>query len=209
MKTGDAVLNLSIRCECGAVTGMVEARGLAVHGTCYCRDCQAFARFLGRPGRMLDDAGGTEVIGTLPARIHFTSGEDRLACITLTSRGPYRWYAECCRMAICNSGRTRNAAFATLHRRALAASSAAVDRAFGPPGFVFGARGATAPVKVPRLGLVTAAPKILWNILHARISGSWRSSPFFTPGTDEPIRAPRVLSQQERHALRGGDTPRS
>lgn len=56
-------MNIPLRCECGTVTGFAETRGLSVHGACYCRDCQAFARFLGRPERMLDEAGGTEAIG--------------------------------------------------------------------------------------------------------------------------------------------------
>jgi hypothetical protein len=42
---------------------------------CYCRDCQAFARFLENPG-MLDAAGGTEVVLVAPGRLRFTTGVD-------------------------------------------------------------------------------------------------------------------------------------
>jgi len=196
-------MELPIRCACGTITGAVAVRGLAVHGHCYCRDCQAFARHLGRPERMLDERGGTELIGTLPGRIRFMSGQEHLACITLTSRGPYRWYADCCRTALCNTGRSRNMAFATLHRRVLAAPPAQVERAFGPPRFVFGAKSATGPVAGSWRGMLTAVPKVLWNILYARLSGAWRVSPFFVPGTDRPLREPQALTPEQRHALRG------
>ena len=196
-------MNIPLRCECGTVTGFVEARGLSVHGACYCRDCQAFARFLGKPERMLDAASGTEVIGTLPSRLHFTAGQDRLACIALTPRGPYRWYAECCRKAIGNSSRARKTPFVTLHVRALAASPGELERAFGRSSFVFGAESATTTVPARPAGMLLALPKILWNIIYARTSGNWRINPFFMPGSDKPIRSPQLLSKEERLALRG------
>jgi hypothetical protein len=199
---------IPLRCECGTVNGLVAVRGLAVRGACYCRDCQAFARFLGRPERMLDAAGGTTVIGTLPSRVEFTSGQERLTCITLTPGGPYRWYAECCRMAIGNTSRARKTPFVTLHTRALAAAPAELDRAFGPGSFAFGVESATAKVAKRRAGLLLALPKILWNIIQARTSGSWRINPFFKPGSDIPLREPTVLSKEERCSLRG-DSPQT
>jgi hypothetical protein len=198
---------IPLSCECGTVKGLLQVRGLAVHGACYCRDCQAFARFLGRPERMLNDKGGTEVIGTLPARLRFTSGQERLACITLTPRGPLRWYAECCRTAICNSSRAPKNPFVTIHCRALAAAPAEVDRAFGPNSFALAAQAATAPVAKSRRGFLLAMPKILWNIAYAKLSGAWRINPLFRPGTDQPIRAPQALSKDERYALRGDAPP--
>jgi hypothetical protein len=199
-------VEIPLRCECGTVAGVVAVQGLAVHGACYCRDCQAFARFLGRPERMLNAGAGTEVIGTLPSRVRFTAGQDRLACITLTSRGPFRWYAECCRMAIGNGSRSPKVPFVTLQCRALAVPAAELDRAFGRSTFAFAVQAATTRVASTPLGFALTLPKIIWNILVARLSGSWRINPFFKAGTNEPIRAPQALSEQERHALRG-DTP--
>lgn len=74
--------------------------------------------------------------------------------------------------------------FVTLHCRAIAASRAQIDGAFGAPGFRFAVEAATAPVAPSRIGFLLALPKILWNILSARLSGSWRTNPFFKPGTD-------------------------
>ncbi|MEJ0098779.1 MAG: DUF6151 family protein [Pseudomonadota bacterium] len=200
-------MQIPVRCECGTVTGFLEARGVSVHGRCYCLDCQAFARYLGKPERMLDAEGGTEVIGTLPLRLHFTAGADRLACITLSARGPLRWYAECCRMAICNSSRAPRTPFVTLNTRTLAVAPREVDRAFGRSGFIFSAKAAAAPVASKPLGLFFALPKILWNVIYARLTGAWRKNPLFKPGTDEPIRAPQQLSKEQRYALRGDAAP--
>lgn len=189
------------------MTGTVEARGLSVHGTCYCRDCQAFARYLGRPERMLDAHGGTEVIGTLPGRLRIDTGMDQLACITLTPRGPLRWYAQCCRMAIGNGSRTPRQSFVTLHCRAIDAPPDEVSRVFGPVSFRFAVDAATSPVPSMRAGFPLAILKILWNIVSSKVSGAWRVNPFFRPGTDEPVRAPQALTHEQRYALRGDSPP--
>jgi hypothetical protein len=201
------IMKLPVRCECGKVTGTIEARGLSVHGTCYCLDCQAFARHLGRPERMLDAHGGTEVIGTLPCRLTFHTGADQLACITLTPRGPLRWYAQCCRSSLGNGSRAPRNPFVTLHCHAIDASPEQIRRAFGPESFRFAVHAASAAVPAKRAGFLIAIPKILWNIVYAKISGAWRVNPFFKPGTDEPLRAPLELTKEQRYALRGDSPP--
>jgi len=40
---------LSLRCECGQVQGTVEAGHAYTRATCYCKDCQAYARWLDKP----------------------------------------------------------------------------------------------------------------------------------------------------------------
>jgi hypothetical protein len=158
---------------------------------------------------MLDEASGTEVVGTLPSRIRFTSGQDQLACITLSARGPYRWYAQCCRMAIGNGSRSPQVPFVTVQCRALAVPRAELDRAFGPSSFAFAVQAATKKVASTPVGFALTLPKVLWTILAARVSGAWRTNPFFRDGTSEPIRAPQALSQQQRYALRGDAPPRN
>ena len=61
---------LALRCGCGAVSGRVEAPERAGRAICYCRDCRAFARWLGHPERTLDPAGGTDVVATTPRRFN-------------------------------------------------------------------------------------------------------------------------------------------
>jgi hypothetical protein len=196
-------MTIPLRCDCGTVGGTVDSGGITVRGSCYCRDCQAFARFLGRPERILDAGGGSEVIGTLPGRVRFTAGIERLRCVTLTRRGPYRWYADCCRTPIGNTPRTPKAAYISLLRCALAAPDLELDRAFGNADFAFSTKSATTPVHATPLGVAAAISKVVANLATARLTGRWRANPFFQPGTSEPLHAPLVLSSAQRRELRG------
>ena len=44
--------DVPLRCECGKIRGLAEgvAQSEGTRCVCYCGDCQAFARFLGRDG---------------------------------------------------------------------------------------------------------------------------------------------------------------
>jgi hypothetical protein len=52
--------DLPLRCRCGSVRGIASefARASGFRLVCYCKDCQAFARFLDRAD-VLDAAGGS------------------------------------------------------------------------------------------------------------------------------------------------------
>ena len=69
---------------------------------CYCKDCQAFARFLERPD-VLDPAGGTDIFQMPPGRVKLTAGADALRCLRLSDKGVLRWYSDCCRTPIGNT----------------------------------------------------------------------------------------------------------
>ena len=100
-RAGPAVLALRCRCGhvCGCLTGV--SASLALRFVCYCRDCQAFARFLNNPG-VLNDAGGTDIVHVPAAHVKLTRGADALRCVRL-SRKVLRWYAGCCRTAVANT----------------------------------------------------------------------------------------------------------
>ena len=67
-------MNFPLRCACGQLTGHVEATHRAGRAICDCHDCQAFARFLGRPALTLDTQGGTDIVATVPRFVHFATG---------------------------------------------------------------------------------------------------------------------------------------
>jgi hypothetical protein len=75
-------LDLPLRCRCGYVRGI--ARGVSpstgFRVLCYCKDCQAFARFLNRAD-ILDAAGGTDIFQMPPARVKLTAGADAVRCL--------------------------------------------------------------------------------------------------------------------------------
>jgi hypothetical protein len=70
-----------IQCRCGTLKGHVSRSHGANRCVCYCRDCQAFAHFLGRAGEILDSNGGTDVVQTRAANVVFTEGREALACM--------------------------------------------------------------------------------------------------------------------------------
>ena len=85
-------MTLPFSCRCGQVRGEVGTDRTYVRATCYCKDCRAYAQWLGGPG-LLDDAGGVDVVAMAPSRVRFTAGEEQVACMSLSGRGIYRWYA--------------------------------------------------------------------------------------------------------------------
>jgi hypothetical protein len=58
-----------LRCRCGTVSGWVKEPRSANRVVCYCKDCQAFAYFLGQENQILDERGGSEVIQILPKNL--------------------------------------------------------------------------------------------------------------------------------------------
>ena len=98
---------MQLRCRCGAIQGTVDSRHVYGRAVCYCTDCQAFARYLGSQDQVLNRQGGTEIVAILPAAVHFETGLDKLACMSLSDKGLLRWYASCCRTPIGNTPRDR------------------------------------------------------------------------------------------------------
>ena len=61
-----------LQCRCGTIKAVIHNAEASNRGVCYCKDCQAFAHFLGRPTEILDERGGTEVAQILPKNLAFT-----------------------------------------------------------------------------------------------------------------------------------------
>lgn len=191
----------AVQCRCGKLKGVLADTRGANHAVCYCRSCQAFARFLGREGETLDELGGTRVIQTSPAKLAITQGADQLACLRLTENGLMRWYADCCRTPIGNTLATPKVSFVGLVHNCLeGAGQPPLDQAFGPVRAVVNTDGAWSKDKPKPAGM---GPSILWFLgvgLRARLTGAWRRTPFFRP-TGEPVAQPKVLSADEHAAL--------
>jgi hypothetical protein len=96
-------LDLPLRCQCGRVRGVASnvSPSTGFRFVCYCKDCRAFTRFLGRAD-MLDPAGGTDIFQMPPGRVKLTAGTDAMRRLSLTNR-VLRWYTECCRTPIANT----------------------------------------------------------------------------------------------------------
>jgi len=192
-------MTMQLRCRCGAVRGEMETDRAYVRATCYCKDCRAFAHFLGQPG-VLDAAGGTDVVATAPAAVRFTAGTEHVVCMSLSPKGMLRWYASCCRTPLGNTPRDPKVFYAGMVTAFFDAAPQAVDAAFGPRDrIVLNTGSATAPVRTTPLAFVTGGLRILAGILGARLRRE-RTSPFFD-ASGRPLREPEVISREQRAEL--------
>jgi hypothetical protein len=190
-----------LACRCGALRGTVDAAAPHERIVCYCADCQAYARFLGRPDEDLDARGGTNALLTVPSAITISEGAERLASLRMTRRGPLRWYAACCNTPIANTGLSHKAAFASLLAPCLGGAGPALDAAFGPArlfGFVRNAKGEPKPPQTPFVGVLL---RVVARSLKARLDGSCRRTPFFDVTRDRPVAEPSLLPPEERARL--------
>jgi hypothetical protein len=194
---------LSLRCECGRVQGRVETDQAYVRATCYCRDCQAYARWLDRPG-VTDAQGGTDIVAMNPAAVHFTAGDEQIACMSLSGKGILRWYAACCRTPLGNTPRDGKVAYLGVVTTGLSPAREA-DAAFGPRGkTVINSGSAQGKVKATPVGFVVGGLGIVRGMLGAKMR---KQGPMlFFDGEGQPIRDIEVLSAVERAALRANGT---
>jgi len=196
-------VNAPLRCSCGSIRGHVSAPELAYRAVCYCKDCQAFARFLGRGDAILDEHGGTEIVATLPNRVHFTQGIEALACMSLSDRGLLRWYAICCNTPIGNTPRDFRVPYLGLVRTCLATDLPSQQEPFGPVRMVLNTKSAKGPVKSTPLRNVLPGLGVMKSVLAARLNGTYKRNPFFGDETGTPIVRSRELSRAERERFTG------
>jgi hypothetical protein len=193
-----------LRCRCGTLRGVMTDVSPAT-GTrlvCHCNDCQAFARFLGQDG-VVDAAGGTDIFHVAPSQVRLTEGADRLACVRLSKKGLFRWYAGCCKTPIGNMIGARFPHIGIVGAFVETSDGGEAGDARGEPLFsIFGkfAVGGCPPHADP-----TASPRLLLRsaklMLGWWLAGKGQPQPFFDSATRAPRAAPRVLTRAERAVL--------
>lgn len=184
-------MTVRIQCRCGTVQAVIEPAGLLGRATCYCRDCQAWAHWLGTPG-LLDARGGTDILAAMPARMHITAGMEQLACATLSGR-VLRWYAACCRSPLGATARSAKAQYVGIPV-STAVSPAEVEAHVGAEGrAVAHAGSATAHVRSTPLGIARVGARVGLALVGARLRGE-RRSPFFDPASGRPVRVPERIT---------------
>ena len=192
-------MNHPLQCQCGTLKGYVSPPAMASRGVCYCKDCQAFAHFLDRPGdSVLNQLGGTEIVATLPKHVHFTQGLEALVCMSLSDHGLLRWYTSCCNTPIGNTPRDHKTSYVGLIHSCLAKRGPSLQESFGPVRMVLQTESAKGPVKSTPMSNVVTLVKIMTSVIATRISGKYKRNPFFVENSGTPIKQPRVLTKAER-----------
>lgn len=192
----------ALSCICGSLRGYVLQPQLVNRGLCYCRDCQAFARYLGNVGEVMNAQGGTDILQTMPARVVFTAGRDKLACMRLTEHGLIRWYASCCRTAVGNTAADYRKYFVGLIHTCLHAPGAALDVAYGPVRMHVNTQSALGTPKPRQVLAVRGIARLGHGMLRAWIQGTYRDTPFFDAASGRPVVDPIVLTAAQREQVR-------
>jgi hypothetical protein len=182
--------------------GYVRQPGSVNRAICYCRDCQAFAHFLGRPNEILDSKGGSDVVQTTPSRVTFTDGVEMLTCMRLTPNGLMRWYARCCNTPIGNTVANFKVSFVGLVHNCLENGGRSLDDSFGPVRMWVNTKAAMGEVQSSSwVAMGGGVTRILGMLLRARLNGSYKRTMFFSPQTGAPVAQPKILSREERDRL--------
>jgi hypothetical protein len=198
-------LDLPLSCRCGRVRGLASevSPSAGFRLVCYCKDCQAFARYVGGPD-VLDAAGGTDIFQMPTGRVTLTAGTDAVRCLRLSDKGILRWYTECCRTPIGNTVGPRFPMIGMIHSfMDHAVGGHSRDEALGPPLCRIYERSAVGPLPpdAPPSASLAAFAGRAFAVLGWWWRGLNRPNPFFDGQTGAPLAAPRVLTPTERAAL--------
>jgi hypothetical protein len=192
-----------LRCRCGRFQAEVDHPGRGTRAVCYCKDCQAFAHFLGLPPGMLDAHGGTDIVAVRPRDVRFLQGVEQLACRSLTPRGTLRWFTACCRTPIGNTPRDLRLSHVGLVHTALETPGADLGAAFGPVRMRVNRQSAHGrPPASPRVAFAASLLRYLSGLAWSRVSGRYRANPFFDPQSGRPRAEPQVLSVEEHRKVK-------
>ena len=198
-------MEASLSCECGKLKGrLARVTPNSVNRIlCYCDDCQAFAHYLVNADAILDPRGGSDISQMAPDHVQITEGREHMACMLMSEKGIYRWYAACCNTPIGNTGGYGMPFLGMVHAMVIPQEQS--DSLFGP------VKGAVQTKYAKPVGEandeddkgfpLSTLFRFAKIILGAKLSGAQKRSPFFDSETKAPSVAPTVLTPEERQAL--------
>ena len=191
-------MSIAIRCQCGKVRGDVDLSRAYTRATCYCKDCQAFSRYLNRPA-MIDRCGGTDIVPMSPAGVRITDGLQNVVCMSLSDKGRLRWHTACCQTPLGNTPRGGKIAYVGMITTCFDVATDMIEATLGPRDrIVLNTASATCKVRPTPLPFLLGGMNILRHIVVARFRAP-QPSPFFD--AKGPLREPIVITTAQRDAL--------
>ena len=190
---------ITIRCKCGIVNGTLDDAALRRHNhlRCYCRDCRAFALYVGNEAT-LDAQGGTEIVQVNCADVEITEGEESVACVNLKEGGLPRFYASCCNTPIGNEPGPGMPFIGLIHDCLQPADQ--LENCFGPVKMLAFTGSATGDDKPRSKGLVAGILRFVLMTLGAKLRGDGKRHPFFDASGQLSVSLV-VLTEAERERL--------
>ena len=196
--------DVELECLCGAIHGLARdvSKDTVNRVVCLCADCQTFAHYLERAD-LLDSSGGSDIIQLAPSSISFDRGTEKIACVRLGPKGPYRWYASCCKTPMGNTVKPSLpfvGILPELFREARDPERR--DELFGPPRASINGKsaiGTPPPGSTERnLGFLLHTVSV---ILGWKLRGRSFPHPYFDRAS-EPLYPVKVLTREERDQAR-------
>lgn len=192
-----------LKCRCGAVQGTAHNVS-SKNGTrlvCYCSDCQAFARHLGKEEEVLDANGGTDIFQLTPAQVEITQGAEQLRCLRVTEKGVHRWYTDCCKTLIGNTANAKLPFVGLIHTFFDMESmddKGVRDQHLGPVRFHVQGQHAIGHPNVDKLH-AAFPPRLIGRTIRKmfvdRLRGKNRPTPFYDEA-GKPVAAPKLVNVQ-------------
>lgn len=187
-----------VSCKCGTLKGVLHdcSTKTGSHVMCYCKDCQAGARYLNAI-HVLNEFGGTDIFQTVPSHVEITEGQDKLACFRLSPKGLVRWYADCCNTPMFNTLGSPKLSFVGIATAVMQGDE--YQELIGPLIAVNSPENAHgAPDDLKAFGFKKAAWHILKRNIAAKLRGNRETLFFDTSGN--PVVTPSILTLEEREA---------
>lgn len=174
---------LKLGCTCGQIQGLANnvSPKKGNHLVCYCDDCQAFAHQLNQASSTLNNYGGTEIYQLPPSQISIRTSADQLACLRLTTKGLFRWYAGCCNTPIGNTVSARIPLIGLIHTFI---QEDQLDEKIGPVLGSVHKKFAVKPIPDTLLGPASQAQlvrRVMGKLLIWKLTRQSRPNPFFDP----------------------------
>ena len=196
-----SINEISLRCTCGKVQGTLSSPRSSNRVICYCGDCQAFVRFLGRTD-IMDASGGTDIVQVAQAQMKLPREE--LRSMRLSEKGPLRWYTDCCKTPAGNMLASYRSPFVGFASALIVPGGGrTLDEVVGPVKDAIHGRdaiGGCPPHAHPTASLGLIARSVGFLAKNALL-GRHTPSPFFDARTHAPVSPPKVLTPAERKAL--------
>jgi hypothetical protein len=186
---------VNLSCACGQVQGRTEdinaKSGNRVH--CCCADCQKFAMALEQEHKILDQYGATDIFQLPVAHLYITTGNEHIACLRLSQKGIYRWFAKCCNTPIGNTLGGKAPFIGVVHNFMQHIESR--DQELGKTRGYIHYQSAKQPVPdALKASLLTITIRVLGKLISWKIKGLNQPSAFFK-NNGRAVCKPKVLNK--------------